>query len=509
MILNKVLSSLLMLAIIGTLQAQDRCGSTYEDNVQIKVQLMENRARISAADLAQVRASRNIKYIPVTFHLIGNGQGQDYPNPMGALFSLCALNRDYAVQDIQFYFNGNQPIRYLANQTVYTDGYSQPSQTIMGNAKVAGSMNIFIGNTVSQPVAGYYSPGRDIIFIRRSEANLGSKTLTHEAGHFYTLPHTFFGWENLNYDDTYNGMRAPVTVNGGRRVEYKARTGANANCDTEADNFCDTEADYYSFRVACNHNTTVLDPDGVRLTPSNRNYMSYFDDSCMDTFTQEQRDAILASLMQRGWLNFATPNLDTVTSSQVAATLPLDSAVVQYNSAGLVNFQWTPQPSAIGYIVSLERTLLGQTVSTVFTQLVYGTAYSTSMANLSMGEYRWSVLPFGRQRACDAQAKSFAFRLSAVPTSVTENTVAEPFLMISPNPVQQGADLQIRVAIEQAMVANLAIYSLDGRAVWQQKQSLSAGENQLILNTADFAAGMYVLQMESAQGRQQSRLIIR
>jgi hypothetical protein len=497
----------------GLVLAQSECGTTAADNGLIKAQMLENRARISATDVAQVQSRRAITYVPITVHLVGTSTGQDFPNPQGALFVLCALNRDFAVQDIQFYFNPNQPIRYLANQTVYNDGYSQQSIGIMGSNKAASSMNIYIGNTVSSPVAGYYSRQGDFVFIRKGEANMVSKTLTHEAGHFFTLPHTFYGWENLNYDDTYNAAPSPVLVNGNNEVEYKTRTGANANCDTEADGFCDTEADYYSFRVSCNHNTVVLDPDGERLTPSNRNYMSYFDDSCMDTFTQEQRDAILRSLMQRNWMNFATPNLNIVTSNDVTALLPLDSAVVQYNSAGLVNLQWQAASDAVGYIVSLDRILFGQPVGNVFTKVVYSAATSTSMSNLptTSGEYRWTVVPFGRFSACDALPKSFAFTLLNTPLSLSENiTTTAQQIFVSPNPIPRGSTAQINVHSPQACTAQIRLYSIDGRLVWQQNQALEAGDNNpLVFSTEMLTAGMYVFSLQTPLGTSQQKLIVR
>ena len=46
-------------------------------------------------------------------------------------------------------------------------------------------------------VQGYYSSQGDYVIVRKEELIKGNNTLSHEIGHFFSLRHTFYGWENV------------------------------------------------------------------------------------------------------------------------------------------------------------------------------------------------------------------------------------------------------------------------------------------------------------------------
>lgn len=522
MIKHTLLLSFCFSLLTLNVQAQElNCGTTLEDNAAIKAQMLENRRTVSREEINLLRNKRSITYIPVTVHLINDANGKNGPDPQAAVNTICNLNMFYEHMDLQFYFHPTTPIKYLNNNTVFNDGYSNTSIGIMGTSKVANALNIFIGDRVSRSVAGYYSRPADMVFIKKSEANLRSTTLTHELGHFFTLPHTFYGWENVNYDSVYNGAAAPTRINNSP-VEYKTRTGANANCQTAADGFCDTEADYYSFRVNCNHNTVVLDPNGERLTPNPSNYMSYFNDNCQSEFSNEQQDAIWASITNRRWLNFPEPFLAPLTNNFAQDLYPSANDTIAYtdNTTRRLPFTWTATPNAIGYIFELERMFMGQPVGIIDQAWVPATTANTVqyLSNVTISSsYRWhvrAVAPY----ACNAIPETFTFYANVTtetapvtPTAIdnVEDLGKGISLSIMPNPIQKGQNINANIQSSHEGRALVKIFSLDGRLITQQNIDIFANEYNFIqFPSANLASGLYLLQVQSDLGIEQQKFII-
>lgn len=96
------------------------------------------------------------------------------------------------------------------------------------------------------------------------DGNEGGRTLTHEAGHFFGLRHT---WG----DAFFNGC----TVDDG--IEDTPNIASNNN-------------------FACNFNLNTCDDDGDDLPDMGENFMDYNRDDCVNVFTQQQVDAMRFAL---------------------------------------------------------------------------------------------------------------------------------------------------------------------------------------------------------------------
>ena len=90
--------------------------------------------------------------------------------------------------------------------------------------KDAKALNVFItenaetSSSTIGTVQGYYSSQGDYVIVRKEELIKGNNTLSHEIGHFFSLRHTFYGWENVPYDknihgDTIKFLHAPGITN--------------------------------------------------------------------------------------------------------------------------------------------------------------------------------------------------------------------------------------------------------------------------------------------------------
>jgi len=487
-------SFLCSLLWVGQLLAQQApCGVSLADGAAIKAQMMENRRNINLAQISR----QNTTYIPLSLHLVGNEAGQGFASGSKAVEMLCKLNSDFADQNIFFYLNG--PVRFIYDDVIYDDAYNNTGQVRMSSYKVPNSLNVFVSANVSRSVAGYYTPSRDFVFIQNSYANGSSTTITHELGHFFTLPHTFYGWEGVDARAQYSGSPAPILING-RLVENVAR-GIGANCANAADGFCDTEADYISERFSCPVSTSLQDPTGASLQINSDYFMSYSSDNCQNTFSQEQKNAMLADMANRNWTNFPAPSsMDSLDGSQLQGISPINNDLAQETN-GQIRLEWdaSTAPNANQWVITVERIFNNIPLGQVYTGSVMNQnfAFIPSSALGSNRQFRWTVKPLQPAYTCAPSSPPFYFQTGTISSSHSLADLAQNELQIFPNPVQD-ASLQLRLTALANSSAQLAIYSLDGRIIWEkQNLALIAGEQDFRLAIPALAAGQYFILIRS------------
>ena len=410
-IMIKIINLFILLALVPfSLMAQtsdniDFCGVNAQDGQLIKQRMLDNRASIDKSVIDQLRASRSITYIPITFHLIGDDNGLGYMDLDDVFRQVCSLNELYSAQDVQFYVNF--PFRYIDSQDHYED-MDNASSNFLTQQKDANSLNIFAGPSILNQSASFYTPQGDWLFLLTSMAQGDATTLAHEIGHLFTLPHTFVGWESLDARD-YEGGPSPASVGGGwwsSDVELETR-GAGKNCNSAADGFCDTPADYVSYRAPCPMTNDLRDPTNVAIDPDETNIMSYYYDECVFYFSQEQRDAVMADIIDRGWDNFNPPaslvNLDSATATQNS---PINSDTVGIPVNNEFTLQWDAVNGAEGYLITLARThaVAPVNLEVIFEEMIMGettTSYVIDTTLLSNPEhYRWRITPINSFKPC-------------------------------------------------------------------------------------------------------------
>lgn len=496
--MKKLFSTLFVLGFFSLLNAQHNCGVRHGEDTEIKARMMRNRS-----ELPFVPEFRNTIYIPTTIHLIGSSAGGGFANQQTVMEMLCRLNEDFADQNILFYLNGN--VRYVYNDFMHSDSYSWGVMSAMGNAKVPNSLNIFVNANVSEPVAGYYSPSQDFVWMGTSYANGISTTITHEIGHFFTLPHTFYGWEGVNAPSLYSLGPSPSSVNG-HPVENVARN----NCLTAGDGFCDTGADYISYRHSCPISTMVQDPTGAIISPDPSYYMSYSSDECMTRFSQDQKNAMRADITARGWLNQPPPpNTTALYTDNISPIFPQVGELIV--PAGNVRFEWDTigASAATRWIFKLERTVLGVPVEMVHYAVTNGQSFTDVAASLFISNrtYQWSVSPFSVGYTCAGSTSEFTFRTGVVSGAEALNTTVFK-TEIFPNPANSGT-VQLKIASENPSKAVLRIFSTDGRLVLENNSmEVDAAVQTYQLDISNFAAGLYTVQVVSEAGVSTHKLVV-
>lgn len=506
----KKLTTLACFALVGTTAFAQQpglpgCAVGVAEGAMIKERMLENRRNISQEQIEAFQSSRAITYVPVKFTVVGDANGNAYVDIDNVFAMLCDMNDDYRTQDVQFYMkDAVNSVRYSNNNTVYNDGAGIGASSFMVSNKVANCINIYMSASVTNQVASYYSPFGDYIFVLNQMTNGSSSTGSHETGHFLSLPHTFYGWEGTNFNDG----TAPNTV-GGDPVEKFARTGTGSNCASAADGFCDTPADYLSYRANCPYVGGGLDPTGVAINPEESLIMSYFADACVDSFSTEQKGAMAADLISRGWSSLAapTPNL-AVAGTSVTTVTPATGST--FALSGDVTLTWNAVPNATGYILFIERTLFGSPIETVRKVIVYGTnTYTIPAASLSFPrQYSWKVKPFNQYRTCSAYSPSFGFTTTATVSSVQDAFKATAEMRILSNPVG-SATADVLINVPNATTASMLLYSMDGRQIFNQNGfELNAGDNLELLDVSTLTNGFYILVVTTPEGSLQQKLVI-
>lgn len=267
--------------IQNTTHNHAQCGVDLTEGQAIKNRMLDNRRnKVELLEkFERGRGNDSTVYVPIQFHIVNKSDGTGGESNQDILDNLCRLNQDYAGINVEFYLAG--PTRVINQDLLYTNSFDNGmANYFMGLYRVPGVVNIFVGNQIVNSQSGgttlgYYTSGLDIIYAIQGSVRGSGTTLTHELGHFFGLPHTFFGWENSQYGGVMANTtgRTPTITLSGPRVEYIARSGGLENCQIAADGFCDTDANYLfgffggTYNNGCTYAATAMDPRGWLFRP--------------------------------------------------------------------------------------------------------------------------------------------------------------------------------------------------------------------------------------------------
>ncbi len=465
------------------------CGTSIEDQAIIKQRMMENRAYYESHNLPRTGAK---KYIPVRYHLYAKADGTGRLAPRACFENLCAINKLYADQEIEFYI---KDIKFTNNEAVYNDPSSTVSASIL--AATAGgtnrnAINIFVASKANGAVPGvlaFYSPSGDYIVSDFRYVNSNGTTLAHEIGHFFSLAHTFYGWECGDFSVNAPPVQACYNI----LVEYVDRTKLYTNgklhCNISADGFCDTPADYnlgFGWSGGCSWSGTVKDRDGAALDPDERNMMSYFL-NCLATFSGEQKAAIDKDYnsVQRAFLRTPAYLEKPEVTDAVNYIAPVKSEIA--SGYDKVKFDWDPVPNATAYLFEVAE--LANFVTGLNYYIVRGT--DTTLTNLKASKkYYWRVFPYNPNSFCN---------------TTTTQTFSTPSFKVAnhdlPEEVKSAqvlySDSQDYLSIElsEYKKAQIQILNVHGQLISQKEVELGIGQNLTELNIQ--VPGLYFYSIKS------------
>lgn len=432
----------------------------------------------------------------------------------------CGLNAIYADQNVQFFLHS--PIRERTSNFIYQNASTTTARNHMLSYRVPNTLNMIIGASVSNPRASFYDGSGDFIFLLQQMLTPEAKTEAHEIGHFFTLNHTFYGWEGTDAEADYGGQNVPTMVPHSSGFfsfppEAVARTGAQANCQTAADGFCDTEADYYSDREPCPYAPTVRDQHGATLVPDESNIMCYAFDACVNNFTTEQKAAIAADIAARSWVS-QTPNNATDITTTPSVISPQNNTQLGSINNSTVRLEWAPVAGATWYYIEVLGTnfpgvWLPNVNDVIFKGIQYNgnTHFNLSTANLVAGKrYVWRVKALNSVSTCAPLSTYSRFEaVTSTTTAIGDLPLEQQMTFkVMGNPITTSS-IPVSIYAAEDIVGSVRLFGLDGREVITlTKQTFSQGESLLQLPANDLANGVYLAVLMTDRGQLQQKIVI-
>lgn len=522
--MHRILSTLVFTLILSLAFAQlpdSRCGMNKEEADMLIKMTAEAKA---LAEKGELTKSGEITWVPVKWHLVGQNNGSGRVADEEVFQQMCSWNDFYADQEIQFYIDGGT-FNYINSTPAYTNPREGGGLLALQGAKQqfgGGRMNVFVvqnagdiedgdGDPTNNPQsAGYYSPQWDWIVVRNSDVLNSNETINHEAGHFFSLSHTFRGWDFFPYNEAVHGNPAPVfSPQPNVRTEAQDRQGGCANCSTAGDLLCDTWPDYQlstNYHTGnCDYNGQIMDPCGVLVEPTRENTMSYFF-GCDQTFSSQQKGLISASLNLRrnqGTINRSlVPQRIADVEPGFELISPLEGESLPFNN--VAHLDWENVPGATHYLVYVDRfSSFGVQQEEYYVDYSGLTLYDLSPND----EYFWKVHAFNSTSTCAGWSPTNSFNTGDGATAV-ESIKALTTWSLSPNPVHNQNEVTLRMRATDSFEGLISIRDITGKTLMERSERLNTGDNTIQLNTSTLENGIYVVSINNGDAVSTKKLIV-
>ena len=464
--MKKVLTILLVLTQTLAWSQDNYCGTEMSEDQMTWLRNWQ----LENLSIAGSTREDDIIYVPLKVHVVGNDEGGGYISLNILMQDICDLNDQFAPTG--FYFYIYEGINYINNSDYYNHDWLNGAY-MMSENNVANVVNMyFVGDHAGN--CGYFSPSGNAMAVANACAGIGNSTIAHELGHFFSLPHTFYGWEwgtpSLSEQEQVDGD----------------------NCVFAADGFCDTPPDYAPYRWNCSGPPTFTDPDGVEFQPDGTYYMSYSNDECTDKFSPLQQEAMIANI------NGPRDELlayDPIVITDVDTTTLLFPEDLQENLfSNYAELSWASVENAEAYIV-----LVSLTVNfTAIAASIYTTDTSAIITNLLPEKtYRWKVKVVGEGNTCEGYNTYRTFSTGAEtfsPTSI-EDIDGTAAMQLYPNPVALGGMVNVTVDGQMDGQWQVRMMDITGRQVMNSTETMAQGRLQLEMPATQ--AGMYIIQLSN------------
>ena len=173
------------------------------------------------------------------------------------------------------------------------------------------------------------------------------------------------------------------------------------------------------------------------------------------------------------------------------------TAQLQANKTVAVNWTSSTEVNLASYKV--QRSKDGSNFTTVSTVAAKGASAYNYTDDLSTAGILPSIIYYRLEAVDKDGSKTYSKVVSC------QLSVASKAISIYPNPVQ--ATLYAQVTVTKAGAAQLRVVDAQGKVVATQKTQLAIGTTSISIPAAQLAAGNYVLEIDSADGKQTQRFV--
>ena len=456
-------------------------------------------------------------YLPVQFHLVGPATGAGRQNTTRALDLLCQLNTFYLPADIQFYMPN--PVNVILNDNFYDLNDFNEGSTLMTQNNKTDVINVYITKLDNFSGAGFaicgYAtfPGTGasgaggspraqggMILGLGSCTDVNGTTFPHEMGHYLSLYHPF--------ESTYTNVLSS-------QAELVARPGATGkqyapNCSTNGDKLCDTESDYLQGGwTSCNMTHTKVDRNNDVFHPDPTLYMSYSLDQCQTRFSPQQLAQMRSTALgQRSYLQNLYSSMapvDTITTS-CGLMEPADQASnVQGN---WTHFICHSVPKANRYLLQISTNRTFPTNGLLAEVTLTDTEYLYTNLQMKTGtNYFWRVRPYRTSNTCGPLSSIRSFTCSTVRAFGAEEIVNAP-MKVYPTILDAGSSV-IAQLTQDVITAKFSVMNINGQTISSQVYKLLKNGQNIEIPIMVETPGMYLLNIETNQGRYTQKLMIK
>ncbi|NND33117.1 MAG: T9SS type A sorting domain-containing protein [Saprospiraceae bacterium] len=448
----------------------------------------------------KARNADEVVYLPITVHSVGKSDGSGHYPLLRIFESICRLNEDFAPYKIQFYLKDD--INIINRDLYYDHDNFGDGARMMRTFKKPLTINTYITNSAPNNACGYWHQSEDAIVVIKNCMGGGGHTWTHEVGHWLSLPHTFFGWENKTYDPD-EATPKYHSINGKDTSFVEDALGHN--CRKAGDRFCDTPADYLSLGWSCNSTFKSVqvqkDPLGIDFRSDGSNFMSYSIDACQSKFSEEQNEAMLdyISFAKSFMVNSAIPT-GPVSSDPMTFVSPENNQQVHYQS---IKLEWDHHPNATHYLVNISKFSFFVTLDYEF--VVEGN--SMNIGDLPVDKkWYWRVKPFNAYDACGTFTEAGSFNTYDVTAvdEISENNHLEiyPTLVPSNNPT-----IHVNFDFAELLPVQVDLFGMEGRLV-KKATFDNPGRSLQDIHLDNLNPGIYLMKISSRKGTLVKRISI-
>jgi hypothetical protein len=447
-------------------------------------------------------------YVPIRFHPVAETSGEGRINRRHLIYQLKVLNDEFAETGFVFYHDAIDWID-LNNTTIYSNPGT--SGSFVQNAKASNAVNVFVtenadsGSALGGTTLGFYSPSGDYVIIRQQELITLTNTLSHEIGHFFSLPHTHRGWDSEDYDpDVHGNPLASCLSPSGQPIELADRS----NCDDAADRLCDTREDYnfgFTNPNNCVFTREIRDCNGDLAVPDVANQMGYFSGCQSYLFSEQQKDMMTVNLnsTRRNYLRnnpSYVPVTDEITSRVSEATPNTNNDEIESNRDIFVD--WEDIEGATHYLVEMD--VSGED----FEEYWVVTESELTIDELpAETKFNYRVYPFNETQTTLQSGRLYRFTTPAATTSTNEISELAGW-EVFPSPLRAGQPLVVATDLSGAINAQVVLTGLNGAVIYSENIDLQQGRQETVIDTDAMPTGLYILSLETSNGVARQKVVV-
>lgn len=432
------------------------------------------------------KRSDEIIFLPIQFTIVQQKNDESLIQYSELYDILCQINLDYFSSAIQFYFKN--PPKFVTNPIASTQPFSQSGHIELGKFKDRNALNVFFTEKTLESsdistILAYYSPSTDWIVVKMDEMKKEKNIhiLSHEIGHYFSLLHTFNGWDFDPYKKSAHGQKVGLMAPDGKtRNEFQD----GSNCTTSGDFICDTPPDYnFGYGWLKNgdpchpFDLTVFDPKGDLVRPMERNFMSYFVECSSYSFTEEQIVLMHADIVsdKRSSIREIADFQSTLTPIEnVILTAPQNGEVTSNTS---IIFEWNAVENADMYLFQLEEMDNGVVREYISKHNQF------LLEELELNTYRWRVKPIYKTNSCST--------FSGFETFAIDNSSS-----ISPHYNEYNIKLRSNIINRTTPSCVLIMNNLKGLVLDIELRDIWGNPVQIVRSQAYFPTGEIKVDME-------------